>query len=184
AALAAMIGRIDASFVFFEWAEPGMIAAGRTVRDLDPPWRPVWFDDRAVVYVGERGATADLMTRDGYRILDPMLFRPGRWSAAEALEALPETDRAREAAGDPFIARVMRIEALRTLGRRSEADAEEARLVRIDPPLYHIWILLGLSHLERGEAGAATARLTRALDLNPRSSAAAAALAEARRIGG
>ena len=183
AALAAMIERIGASFVFFEWAEPGMTAAGLTVRGLDPPWRPVFFDDRAVVYVGERGTRADLAARDGYRILDPMLFRPGRWSAAEALEALPETERAREAAGDPFIARVMRIEALRTLGRRPEADAEEERLVRIDPPLYHIWILLGLSHLERGEAGAARARLARALDLNPRSTAAAAALAEARRLG-
>jgi hypothetical protein len=184
AALAAMIERIGASFVFFEWAEPGMTPAGRTVHGLDPPWRPVWFDDRAVIYVGERGPRADLVSRDGYRVLDPMLFRPGQWSAAEAIAALPETDRAREAAGDPFIARVMRIEALRTLGRRQEADAEENRLVRIDPPLYHIWILLGLSHLERGEAGAASARLARALELNPRSTAAATALAEAHRIGG
>jgi cytochrome c-type biogenesis protein CcmH/NrfG len=78
----------------------------------------------------------------------------------------------------------MRIEALRTLGDRTGADREEEALVRLDPPLYHIWILLGLSHLERGEGPAAAKRLEQALRLNPRSTAAATALQEARRLGG
>jgi hypothetical protein len=181
-ALAAMLDRIAAGFIFIEWAEPGIVTAGRTVRALDPPWLPIYFDDRAVIYAAADGPRADLVRRDGYHRLDPMLFRPGQWSPEEAMEAIPETERSRDSAGDPLITRVMRIEALRSLGQREEADREEEHLVRLDPPLYHIWILLGLSHLERGEGGAAAARLTRALQLNPRSSAAAAALAEAQRL--
>jgi hypothetical protein len=183
-ALAAMLDRLHASFIFIEWAEPGMVSAGRTVRALSPAWRPVYFDDRAVVYAAEQGERADLVRSDGYTTLDPMLFRPGQWSVEEARAALAETERARAAAGDPLIARVMRIEALRTLGDRPAADREEEALVRLDPALYHIWILLGLSHLERGEGGAAVERLTQALRLNPRSTAAATALEQARRLGG
>jgi tetratricopeptide (TPR) repeat protein len=183
-ALAAMLDRIHASFLFIEWAEPGLATTGRTVRALSPPWRPVYFDDRAVVYAAEQGERADLVRRDGYRTLDPMLFRPGQWSPEEARQALAETERARAAAADPLIARVMRIEALRTIGDRPGADREEEALVRLDPSLYHIWILLGLTHLERGEGGAAVERLTQALRLNPRSTAAATALEQARRLGG
>jgi hypothetical protein len=182
AALASMLGRIGASFIFIEWAEPGIAAAGRTVRALSPPWRPVYFDDRAVVYAAEQGERAELVQSDGYRTLDPMLFRPGQWSPEEAKQALAETARASES-GDPLIARVMRIEALRTIGDREGADREEEALVRLDPPLYHLWILLGLSHLERGEGRAAAERLATALRLNPRSTAAAAALEQARRLG-
>ena len=179
-ALQAMLSRLDASFILLEWAEQGMAAAGRTVRGLDPPWPPIYFDDRAVIYAAASGPRADLVGRDGYRVLDPVLFRPGEWGTVAAEHALEETGRAAASGGDPAIVAVMRIEALRTLGRRSEADREEARLVRLDPPLYHIHILLGLSHLAHGEAGAAIAPLERALALNPRSTVAAAALREAR----
>ncbi|HET8946862.1 MAG TPA: hypothetical protein VFQ07_07755 [Candidatus Polarisedimenticolia bacterium] len=184
AALAAMLERLHASFVFVEWAEPGMVTTGQTIRALAPPWRPVYFDDGAVVYAAEQGERADLVRDDGYTTLDPMLFRPGQWSPQEARDALAETERARRTGGDPLIARVMRIEALRTLGDRTEAEREEEALVRLDPPLYHIWILMGLSHLERGEGPAAVERLTQALRLNPRSTAAATALQQARRLGG
>ncbi|HYV18511.1 MAG TPA: hypothetical protein VFC25_05735 [Verrucomicrobiae bacterium] len=183
AALQAMLDRLRASFVFIDWAEPGMVATGQTVRALSPAWRPVYFDDGTVIYVATQGDRADLVQSDGYATLDPMLFRPGQWSPEEARAALAETDRAR-AAGDPLIARVMRIEARRTLGDRQGADREEDALVRLDPPLYHIWILLGLSHLEHGEGQAAVDRLAQALRLNPRSTAAATALAQARRLGG
>jgi len=184
AALAAMLDRLHASFVFIDWAEPGMVATGPTVRALNPPWRPVYFDDGTVIYAATQGERADLVRSDGYATLDPMLFRPGLWSPEEARAALAETDRARDTGGNPLIARVMRVEALRTLGDRAGADREEEALVRLDPPLYHIWILLGLSHLEHGEGPAAAQRLEQALRLNPRSTAAAAALEQARRPGG
>lgn len=179
-ALAAMLTRIDASFIFLEWAEQGMATAGRTVRGLDPPWPPIYFDDRAVIYAPQEGGRADLVRRDAYRVLDPVLFRPGSWRADEAERALGETSRAATAGGDPAIVAVMRIEALRTLGRREEARREEARLLALDPSLYHIFILLGLSHLAHGEAEEGIARLERALELNPRSTVAAAALRDAR----
>jgi hypothetical protein len=183
AALSAMLDRLHASFVFIDWAEPGMVATGQTVRALSPPWRPIYFDDGTVIYAAAQGERADLVRSDGFATLDPMLFRPGQWTPEEARAALAESDRAR-AAGDPLIGRVMRVEALRTLGDRAGADREEEVLVRLDPPLYHIWILLGLSHLEHGEGPAAADRLAQALRLNPRSTAAATALEQARRLGG
>jgi hypothetical protein len=174
--LARMLGRIDARFLFIEWAQPGLMTTASAIRQLSPAWRPVYFDDTAVVYLQEGGPYAAVLARDGYALLDPALFRPASWSTAEASAALAEADRAVAASGDAFIARVMRVEALATLGRRDEAGVEEARLVADDPPLYHIQILLGLAHLARGERAEAAARLRRALELNPASSVARQAL--------
>ena len=177
--LARMTGRLDATFMLIEWPQQGMVATAAAIRDLSPAWRPVYFDDDAVVYLGVGGPYAALLGRDGYGMLDPALFRPGSWSEAGAGTALTEADRAIAASGGACIARVMRIEALRVLGRRSEAETEEARLVAEDPPLYHIQILLGLTHLARGERALAAARLRRALELNPASQAARQALDQA-----
>ena len=177
--LARMLARIDARFIFFEWTQQGLMTTAAVIRKLSPAWRPVYFDDTAVVYLQEGGPYADVLARDGYAHLDPALFRPASWSAAEAGAALAEADRAIAASGGAFIARVMRVEALATLGRRDEAGIEEARLVADDPPLYHIQILLGLAHLARGERAEAAARLRRALELNPASAPARQALDQA-----
>lgn len=180
--LAPLLARIDATFLFIEWAQPRVPATAATaaaIRELSPAWRPVYFDDTAVVYLQVGGAYTDLAARDGYAVLEPALFLPATWSAAEAGAALSEADRAIAASGGAFIARVMRIEALSVLGRRAEAGIEEARLVAADPPLYHIHILLGLAHLARGERVEAVARLRRALDLNPASRVARQALDQA-----
>lgn len=177
--LARMIDRIDASFMFIEWPQQGSAATAAAIRGLSPAWRPVYFDDVAAVYLGSAGPYSALLARDGYRLLDPALFRPGTWTGADAGVALAEADRAIAASGGACIARVMRIEALSLLGRRSEADADEARLVAEDPPLYHIHILLGLAHLARGERALAAERLRRALDLNPASQPARQALDQA-----
>ena len=177
--LARMLERLDASFLFIEWPQQGVVATAAAIRDLSPAWRPVYFDDTATVYLGSEGPYAPVLGRDGYAVLDPALFRPGSWSGAEAGVALAEADRAIAASGGACIARVMRIEALSVLGRRAEAGVEEARLVAEDPPLYHIQILLGLAHLARGERAEAAARLRRALELNPASQAARRALDQA-----
>jgi len=177
--LARMIHRLDASFLFIEWPQQGLVATATAIRGLSPGWRPVYFDDDAVVYIGSSGPYAGIFAHDGYTLLDPALFRPGSWSPADADTALVESERAMAASGGACIARVMHIEALMALGRRGEANAEEARLVAEDPPLYHIQILLGLAHLARGERAQAADRLRRALDLNPASQAARQALDQA-----
>jgi tetratricopeptide (TPR) repeat protein len=184
AALATLLRRIDARFLFFEWATPGASGAARTFAALDDGWRPVMFDDQAVVYLKRDGPYAALWSERAYRVLDPGTFRPGGWDPAEAAAALAETERALALPGGPppFIARVMRIEALTTLGRRDEARAAEASLVTEDPPLAHIHLLLGLGHLQRGEKQDAVARLQRALALNPLSRPSAEALAQASRL--
>jgi hypothetical protein len=179
AELARMLTRIDAAFIFLEWTQPGVVATASAIRGLERDWLPVYFDDTAVIYLDAAGPRADLARRDGYRRLDPSLFRPGGWSAAEAQEALVESERAVLASGDSCIARVMRIDALMTLGRTAEARDEEDRLVALDPPLYHVHILLGILHLARGERDLAAARLRRALELNPASGTARQALAQA-----
>jgi hypothetical protein len=183
-ALASLLRRIDATFLFLQWAAPGASGAARTIAALDDGWRPVMFDDQSVVYVKQDGPYASLWSGRAYRVLDPGTFRPGMWDPTQAAVALDEAGRALAAPGGPppWIARVMQIEALTAAGRRDEARAAEARLVSEDPPLAHIHLLLGLGHLQRGEKREALARLQRALVLNPLSTPAAEALAQASRL--
>jgi tetratricopeptide (TPR) repeat protein len=183
-ALASLLRRIDATFLFLQWATPGASGAARTLAALDDGWRPVMFDDQAVVYVKRDGPYASLWSGRAYRVLDPGTFRPGMWDPAQAAAALDEAGRALATPGGPppWIARVMQIEALTATGRRDEARAAEARLVSEDPPLAHIHLLLGLGHLQRGEKREALARLERARALNPLSTPAAEALAQASRL--
>ena len=176
-ALREMLWRLSATFIFLEWPQPGMSTTALAIRNMENGWRPVYFDDAAVVYLDLDGPYAELARRDAYDILDPPLFRPGTWSPDEAVAALRETDRAVEAPGGAYMGRVMRIEALLTLGRTGEARVLEERIVAEDPPLHHIQTLLGLAHLARGDRDAAVPRLRRALELNPASTVAAQALA-------
>src|SRR5262249_48654255 len=160
---------------------PGASGAARTIAAAGDGWLPVMFDDLAVVYVKQDGPYAALWNARAYRVLDPGRFRPGTWDPSQAAAALAETTRALETPGGPppFTAGVMRIEALASLGRRDEARQAEADLVHEDPALAHIHLLLGLGHLQRGEKSLAMARLRRALQLNPLSTPAAEAFAQA-----
>jgi hypothetical protein len=184
AALAALLKRIDARFLFLQWAAPGAGGTARTIAASGDRWLPVMFDDQAVVYVQRDGPYTALWSDRAYRVLDPGTFRPGTWDPPQAAAALAESERALATPGGPppFIARVMRIEALAALGRKDEARAAEAGLVSEDPPLSHIQLLLGLAHLQRGEKHEAMARLDRALALNPLSTPASEAREEASRL--
>lgn len=176
ASMREMVRRVEASFIFLEWSQQGMSVIARTVRETADGWRLVYFDDAAVVYLREEGPYADLVRRDGYRLLDPSLYMPGSFKPEDAAAALEEAERAVATGGRSYIARVMRIDALLALGRGEDAAFEEARIVDEDPPLPHIDILLGLVHLARGDRATAQARLKRALELNPYSDAAREAL--------
>jgi hypothetical protein len=180
--LAPMLARVDASFLFIEWPQSGIGATAQAIRTVPGGWRPVYFDDVAVVYLSESGPYAPIAKRDRYDLLDPALFRPATWTPDEAAAAVGETDRAVTQSGGSCIARVMRIEALRGAGRSPEARAEEDRIVAENPPLAHIHALLGLIHLARGENGEAEARLRRSLQLNPYSEGVREAYARA--VGG
>ncbi|HYV84426.1 MAG TPA: hypothetical protein VFB49_00795 [Patescibacteria group bacterium] len=177
--LAAMLARLHASFLFIEWPQSGIASTAQAIRSVPGGWRPVYFDDAAVVYLSESGPYAALARRDRYELLDPALFRPGAWTPDEAAAAVREADRAVSESAGSYIARVMRIEALRGAGRSSEASADEGRIVSEDPPLAHIHALLGLVHLARGENGEAEARLRRSLQLNPYSDGVREAYARA-----
>lgn len=183
-AFALLARRIDAAFLFLQWATPGAGATARTLRAADDGWDPVMFDDLAVVYVKRDGPYAALWSERAYRVLDPGTFLPGAWDPPQAAAALAESERALGTPGGPppFIARVMRIEALAALGRKDEARAAEASLVADDPPLAHIHLLLGLAHLQRGEKREALLRLERALNLNPLSTPALQAFEQASRL--
>jgi hypothetical protein len=87
-ALASLLRRIDATFLFLQWAAPGASGAARTIADLDDGWRPVMFDDLAVVYVKQDGPYASLWSGRAYRVLDPGTFRPGMWDPTQAAVAL------------------------------------------------------------------------------------------------
>jgi hypothetical protein len=179
-ALDAMLRRLDATFILLDWPRQGAVQTAAAVRSLDS-WWPVYFDDRAVIYLSRDGPRADLVERDGYALLDPSLFRPAALRPGAAPVALAEAERAVRASGGSYIARLMRSDALLALGRRDEAFAEEARILAEAPPLHHVYVHLGLMRLGLGDRPGAAARFRRALQLNPESEAALQGLREADR---
>ncbi|MGH9750008.1 MAG: hypothetical protein ACRD6R_08810 [Candidatus Polarisedimenticolia bacterium] len=166
--LGAMLARIEARAILLEWPMVGTVATAAAIRRLGG-WRPVFFDDVAVIYLEEDGPFGELVRRDGYRILEPVLFRPGILRPEEAAAAVGEAARAVRAAGGSFMPRVLLADALLAAGRREEGLAEETRLFAADPPLYFIHNHLGLIRFAAGDAPAAARRFRRALDLNPAS---------------
>jgi tetratricopeptide (TPR) repeat protein len=164
-ALEALLERLDAGAVLLEWPNPGMMTAAATVHRLKD-WTPVFFDDVAVIYLRADGPWARVAERDGYTLLDPALYRGGTLRRDNAARALTEAERALEQGGS-YIARVIRIDALYVLGRDREALQEEDRLLKEDPPLFHIYTHLGWIRLARGDRAEAAARFRRALRYQP-----------------
>jgi len=166
-ALRAMLERIDASFIFFEWPHASTTLA--LARDLG--WAMVYFDDTAVVMVRRDGPYASLAARDGYTLADPGRYRPGLRPSNDSREAaaamLREATRAAEVSRGAYVARVMQIDALLTLGRREEAAALEAGILEERPPLSYIYGFLGVLRLETGDRAAAIERFRAGLARNP-----------------
>jgi hypothetical protein len=164
--LGALLGRIDAAAVVLGWMGGTPPPAARLLRTVGS-WRPVYFDDAAIVYMRSDGGWPGLVARDGYTILDPADYRPGGLRREDAGRALAEADRAVRSGRGSSIARVMRIDALMALGRRDEALLDEERLLATRPALASIYVLLGDLHLGLGDRDTAAARYRRALDLEP-----------------
>jgi tetratricopeptide (TPR) repeat protein len=164
--LGALLGRIDAAAVVLGWMGGTPPPAARLLRTVGS-WRPVYFDDAAIVYMRSDGGWPGLVARDGYTILDPADYRPGGLRREDAGRALAEADRAVRSGRGSSIACVMRIDALMALGRRDEALLDEERLLATRPALASIYVLLGDLHLGLGDRDTAAARYRRALDLEP-----------------
>jgi hypothetical protein len=179
AALEALLGRVEAAFILLDWPRPGAARTAAAIRSLDR-WGLVYFDDRAVVYLPRDGAHASVAARDAYVLLDPALFRPATLPPHEARAALAEADRAVRAGGGAYIARLMRIDALLTLGRIEEGLAEDERILAEAPSLHHVYVHLGTMRLRLNDRAAAAARFRKALALVPGSDAARQGLREAR----
>jgi len=169
-ALEALLERLDAGAVLLEWPNQGMMTAAAAVHRLKD-WTPVFFDDVAVIYLRTVGPWAKVAERDGYTLLDPALYRGGAIRPENAARALAEAEKAL-AQGGSYIARVIRIDSLYELGRDHEALQEEDRLLKEDPPLFHIYTHLGWIRLARGDRAEAAARFRRALHYQPDSQVA------------
>ncbi len=159
-ALRAMLERIDASFIFLEWARTSATIA--MARHLG--WVMIYFDDTAVVMVRKAGPHAELAARDGYTVPDPSLYRPaappppGLTRDAAATLMLREATRAAEVSRGAYVARVMQIDALLRLGRGTDAAKVEAKILAERPPLPYIYGFLGMLRLAAGERDAAIER--------------------------
>lgn len=101
-----------------------------------PEWRLVYFDDESVLYLPVREDNIDRIRRDGYRILDPVHYRPGLagrmnkeqldhfgMETAIALNRFPECN----------AARVMRADFLIESQRFEEAVSLLDMAIRDDP---------------------------------------------------
>jgi hypothetical protein len=169
-ALEALLKRLDAAAVLLEWPNQGMMTAAAAVHRLKG-WTPVYFDDVAVIYLRADGPWAAVVAKDGFALLDPALYRGGAIRRENAARALDEAERALQQ-NRSYVARVMRIDALFGLGRDSEAIQDETRLLREDPPLFHIYTHLGWIRLARGDRAEAAERFRRALHFEPDSQVA------------
>ena len=163
--LAAMLERIDASFILLDWRTQGSELAPMVRRLGD--WRLVFFDDRQALYLRGSGDYAPLVERDAYSIVDPSSFRPGALRPQDASLALKEAERAIQQNRGAYISRVMKIDALIKLGSLQEAFDEEARIVREAPPIDGIHAALGLLRLSLGQKREAAVHFRRALELSP-----------------
>ncbi|MGH9798722.1 MAG: hypothetical protein ACRD5D_11250, partial [Candidatus Polarisedimenticolia bacterium] len=163
AALGEMLRQVDAAAVLLDWVGGGDLKTARLLRQ-STDWRPVYFDDAALVYLRADGPHRELVERDGYALLDPARFRPGGLRPEEAPRALEESERAIRAGRAPAVARIMKVDALLALDRRAEALQEEAR-IRSQLPYIHTW--LGDMHLALGDRERAATRYRQALALHP-----------------
>jgi tetratricopeptide (TPR) repeat protein len=163
--LAAMLERIDASFILLDWRTQGAELAPMVRRLGD--WRLVFFDDRQALYLRGSGEHAPLVERDGYSVVDPSSFRPGALRPQDASLALKEAERATKQNRGAYISRVMKIDALIKLGNLQEAFDEEARIVREAPPIDGIHAALGLLRLSLGQKREAAVHFRHALELSP-----------------
>jgi hypothetical protein len=177
AALDEMLRRLETAAVLLEWVGGKNLATARLLRRAGD-WRPVYFDDAALVYLRSDGERRDLVERDGYALLDPARFRPGRLRPEEAPRALEEAERAVRASRGSAIALVMKVDALLALDRRAEALQEEAR-IQSQLPYIHSW--LGDMHVALGDRERAAARYRQALALHPAWPAALEGLEATRR---
>ncbi len=177
-ALAALLERTDASFIFLEWTRDPVETVLEGLR-TSGGWRLVYFDDLVVVLVRRDGPWAALAARDGYTLLDPAAYRPGAIPEDQAPVTLEEATRAVRQSHGAFIARVMRENALLALGRRAEALDEEKRIVAADPPLHYIFTYLGILRYSAGDLPEAAALFRHALAINGQDLVAAEGLRRA-----
>jgi tetratricopeptide (TPR) repeat protein len=169
-ALEELLNRLHAVAVLLEWPGQGMMTAAATVHRIKS-WRPVYFDDIAVVYLRGEAPWAEVEARDGYALLDPALYRGGAIRRENAARALQEAERSLSRRPS-YTARVMRIDALLGLGRDDEALREIDRILAEKPPLSHVYTNLAWIRLARGERGEAAACFRKALALQPESQVA------------
>ena len=180
-ALEDLLGRLRAAAVVLEWPGQGMMTAAATVHRVKS-WRPVFFDDVAVIYLRGEAPWAAVAERDGYALLDPALYRGGAIRRENAARALTEAERALSRRRS-YIARVMRVDALFGLGRDADALQEIGRILAEKPSLPHVYTNLAWIHLARGERGEAAACFRKALALQPDSPVALQGLSLAQQAG-
>lgn len=180
-ALEDLLGRLRAAAVVLEWPGQGMMTAAATVHRAKS-WRPVFFDDVAVIYLRGEAPWAAVAERDGYALLDPALYRGGAIRRENAARALAEAERALSRRRS-YIARVMRVDALFGLGRDADARQEIDRILAEKPSLTHVYTNLAWIHLARGERGEAADCFRKALALQPDSPVALQGLSLAQQAG-
>jgi len=157
-----------------------MTAAATVHRVKD--WRPVFFDDVAVIYLRGEAPWTAVAARDGYALLDPALYRGGAIRRENAARALAEAERALTRRRS-YIARVMRVDALFGLGRDAEALQEIDRILAEKPSHAHVYTNLAWIRMARGERGEAAACFRKALALQPDSPVALQGLSLAQQAG-
>jgi hypothetical protein len=133
-------------------------------------WVLVYFDDTSVLYLRDDEENANLIARDGYRVLDPEAYRPGagRELSRDDLAVYDrESERALRRQPASIVARMLRVDCLVALRRYTEALEVLEEVIRDDP--HNLFALVSGARLARdlGDPERARALYRRARQLHP-----------------
>ncbi len=138
--------------------------------DQMPEWVLVYFDDSFLVYVKDSPMFADIVQRDGYRLIKPSLAQSGalKVQPEEVDRWILEADRA-IAASPEYSWFPLHIKAKALLVAQRPVEAEEAlvEVVRLSPDHFYAWFDLGMARRLRGDMGGAREAFTRCLETKP-----------------
>ena len=130
----------------------------------------VYFDDTSVLYVADRPEHATLIAQDGYRIVDPVKYRPGLGSQMDvATRAIydAETERAVRRNPGSVVARLMRAEALSNQGDKAAALEMAEDVLEDDPKNFVTLVVAARLSRQLGHREASLGHYRRALQFNP-----------------
>jgi tetratricopeptide (TPR) repeat protein len=131
-------------------------------------WVPVYFDDRNVVYVRNIPENKQLIERDGYLVLHPVLTLENKGIDSQDIpQYIKECKRSMEANPSLILPRLVLQNIYLAQGELKEAASAGEEMIKIEPQNARWYILLGETYLRMGDMNRARALYQKAVEIDP-----------------